>query len=47
LRARLGRDLARDIVDIGKRQRADKLHHADLAMMLGEQLPFMRPAAAP
>ena len=47
LRARLGRKLARDVIDIGKRQRADQFDDADVLMMRGEDFLLMRPPAAP
>src|ERR1700732_2150259 len=46
LRTRLGRELPRDVVDIGKGQRADELDNADVLMMRGEDLLLMWPADA-
>ena len=45
LRARLGGELARDVIDIGERQRADQLDDADVLMVRGEDVLFVRAAA--
>ena len=47
LRARLGCELARDVIDIGKRQRADQFDDADVLVMRGEDVLFVRAPAAP
>ena len=47
LRTRLARELARNIIDIGKGQRAHQFDDADVLMMGGEDFLFMRPPAAP
>src|SRR5260370_25304399 len=47
LRARLGRELTRNVIDTGKCQRAHQLDDPDILVMRGEDYPLMRPAAAP
>ena len=47
LRPRLGRDLTRDVIDIGKRQRAHQFDHADVLVMRGEDVLFVRAPHAP
>ena len=47
LRPRLGRDLTRDVVDVGERQRADQLDHADILVVRGQDVLFLRAPHAP
>src|SRR5207244_2955875 len=47
LRARPRGQLARDVVDVGKGQRANELDDADLLVMAGQNVALARPAAAP
>ncbi len=47
LRPRLGRDLTRDVIDIGERQRADQLDDANVLAMRGEDVLFVRAPHAP
>ncbi len=47
LRARLGRELPGDVIDVGEGQRAHQLDDAYGLMVGGENVPLMRAAAAP
>ncbi len=47
LRPRLGRDLPRDVIDIGERQRADQLDDANVLVMRGEDVLFVCAPHAP